>query len=221
MNSNCRIQGVIFDMDGVLLDSEPIHVRSWEHVLSGLKIKLDHNWFLPWVGIPDEKVAEFFAGMHSDIVDKATILSRKRNAYLRMIEQEAVPYPGVKEGLTKLNGIPKAVASNSLRHDVEFTLAAIKLSSLLPALITADDVTNRKPHPEPFIKAAELMRVPMSACAVIEDSPVGIEAARAAGAFAIAVMTTHFADALGKVDAIFTTTADALTWIIEQEKDCS
>ena len=184
---------VIFDMDGVLADTEPIQQRALQEMLAGRGLRitdteyagfmgLDHTAF--WQGIVDQFAlpgkAETYAAEHEDLL-------------VPMLVAAASAADGVHQviGLLHKCRIPMAVASSSLRRVVDYTLSSIGLGDAFSVVIAGEDVPNGKPHPDIYILAAERLGVSPSACVAIEDSRYGIAAAKAAGMRTVGVLTRY------------------------------
>ena len=190
-----RYRAILFDMDGVLVDSEPlflaainrllveegvepVSVQENEEFLIGTTI--GETWRQLKLHRPLPKPTEEYVSRYDDIVRQ-------------VMQEELEPQPGVRELLAACNrrGLPKAVASSSLHMWVDLKLRAIGLTGAFDAVLGGDDVSRGKPQPEIYLKAAERLGVPAGECIAIEDSPVGIAAAVASGAYTIAVRTEY------------------------------
>ncbi len=183
-------QAVLFDFDGVLVDSEPIHHEAWSEALAPLGIRLSTEFYLErFVGIEDRGAIEFLAStqtVHSFEELWATF-PRKQEIFLqRMLAEPLVPESSAKllEQL-KAEGFGIAVVSSSSGCEVWPVLERNGLRHLFDVGIFAEDVKQKKPHPEPYQKALEAIRVPRAL--VVEDSKAGIAAAKAAGCEVIEV----------------------------------
>ena len=186
-------EAVIFDLDGTLIDSTPAVGRAWkawtsEYGLAPLDLQRYH-------GTPSASTvrAVMPEPLHEIAIRRITELEL---ADLRDI----VVLPGAAAALTSLEGARNAIATSCT---VQLAEARIAAAHLVPpsVLVTADDVTHGKPHPEPFLQAALRLGVDPERCLVVEDAPKGLEAARAAGCFTLAVVTTTPREALD-ADAI-------------------
>ena len=124
------IRGVIFDMDGVLVDSEPLHGRAWEAVLRDFGVPCPAGWFERWIGIPDLELTEYLLKNHDIPMDFAALLAKKRHVYARVVDEELTSYPGVAEGLARLEGMPLAVATGSGRRDARQSLEKAGFTAL-------------------------------------------------------------------------------------------
>ncbi len=206
-------------MDGVLFDSEPIHIRAWQTLLMECRVTMPDEWFLQFVGIPDRETALHVATLSPGLPDAAELLARKRVHYRAITARELQPFPGVREGLHAVTalGVPLALATSSPRAEAEHVLTATELLGYFPIRVSIDDVVHPKPAPDPYLLAAERLGCSPTACTVIEDSPAGVAAARAAGCQVLAVTSSHAVEALAAAVCIFPTTADALAWVQTRE----
>jgi beta-phosphoglucomutase family hydrolase len=210
------IEAVIFDMDGVLVDSEPLHTLAWQKLLDAQGCHLDAEFFLAWVGIPDRKLAEHLRTQRRTKLPVEELLFRKRNLYRILVSEELRPMPGVLEGLRSLHGMPLAVATSSARLEAYHTLTAVGLIGCFKSIVGAEDVLNHKPAPDVFLRAAELLGSEPVSCVVIEDSLSGVEAGRAAGCTVLAVSSTLPAEKLNRAHEVLPATSDAIRWILER-----
>jgi beta-phosphoglucomutase-like phosphatase (HAD superfamily) len=175
--------GFIFDLDGTLVDTMPLHYAAWETALrkAGLVGRLDENRFYALGGVPSRKVAALLGEHHGLTLDPVVVYRDKEDAFMSSLEKLELILPVVdfarKMSLTK----PVAIASGGTRDVVTSTLRKTGLAPLFPIVVTADDVEHGKPAPDMFLLAAKLMGVPAAACLVFEDGQPGMEAAKAAG----------------------------------------
>jgi sugar-phosphatase len=172
---------VIFDLDGTLIDSTPAVLRSWS------------TWAEEY-GLSTDSVRQH--GVPSATVVRAVMPEHLQEAGLRRINEleiadlnDIVVLPGAVEALSSLARAKSAIATSCT---VPLAKARIAAAQLAPpsVLVTADDVKHGKPHPEPFLEAARRLGVDPGRCLVVEDAPRGLQAARAAGCFTLAVVTT-------------------------------
>jgi mannitol-1-/sugar-/sorbitol-6-phosphatase len=192
-------EAVIFDMDGTLIDSTPAVARAWaawasEYGLPPIDLRMHH-------GTPSASVV------------RAVMPEHLHEAGMRRITEleiadlhDVVVLPGTVEALTSLASAKNAIATSCT---VPLAEARIAAAHLVPpsVLVTADDVVHGKPHPEPFLEAARRLGVDPRRCLVVEDAPRGLEAARAAGCFTLAVLTTTPREALD-ADAVVNDLSD-------------
>jgi beta-phosphoglucomutase family hydrolase len=185
--------GMLFDWDGVVIDSSPEHERAWELLASerGLVLPADH--FKRGFGKKNEVIIPDL-GWGSDPAVVKELADRKEELYRELVAAEGVVIlPGARELLSALKeaGIPRAVGSSTPRGNLDALFAATGLDSLFDAIVCGDDVTHGKPDPEVFLKAASLLGLAPERCIVIEDAFAGIEAARRGGMKVVGVATTN------------------------------
>lgn len=181
------VDAVVFDCDGVLVDSEPVSETAWRVTLDAYGIDLGPD-FGAWIGTTDESIALRFA-------DEAGVTAERLvgEAGERLLDTLATDGVTVfEDALAALAQVRNAdmglaVATNSARWRLEAILGAAGLDGVFTCELTADDVANPKPAPDIYLEAAERLDVPVSRCLVIEDSPVGVAAARSAGMRVVAV----------------------------------
>lgn len=202
-NSNGLARGpaLIFDLDGVIVDSMPLHTQAWRTYLERLGISAtDDDIERRMHGRRnDDIVGEFIApGLaHAEVVEHG---AAKERLFREMMQPELERYlvPGIREFLDRWNHVPLGVATNAEPANVAFVLDGSGLRSRFRAVVDGHQVDRPKPFPDVYLRAAGLLGVAPQACVVFEDSPTGVAAARAAGARVVGVQT-HSAD-LSNVD---------------------
>ena len=175
--------GYIFDLDGTLVDTMPLHYRAWNRAmqLAGLKEELSEDLFYSLGGMPTVRVAAVFAEHYGLTIDVQKVFHQKEALFLEL-QKEMKLIDAVVAMARKAEGkIPLSVASGGPRDVVRHTLELMKLTSLFPVVVTPEDVTHGKPSPEMFLLAAKKMGVAPQRCLVFEDAEPGIQAAEAAG----------------------------------------
>ena len=187
---------VIFDMDGVIVDSEPRHERAFHDVVRELGYGENHGIrFADYVGRSDFELWRDFVARHKPPQPLSELLARKRTRVIEVMRREQPIFPGVPELVEELAArCPLAVASGSEPAVIEAVLALRGLRRFFSAVVSAADVRHGKPAPDIFLRAAELLGVAAADCWVIEDSKPGVAAARAAGMRVIAITNTHPTD---------------------------
>lgn len=195
--------GVIFDMDGVLVASGPAHRASWKLLAQRHGFRVSDADFDRTFGRTSRDIIRLLAGGQlSD--DEIRRLDDEKEALYRELVRGMVPLMiGAREALDGLRsaGIALAVATSGPRENVELVLSEARLEPYFAAVVHGGDVQRGKPAPDCFLLAAERLRRPPARCVVIEDAPVGIEAAREAGMKAIGLVGTHDAAVLRAADA--------------------
>ena len=184
-------EAVIFDMDGVLVDSEPMHFATTNEILARRGARLERVEYDGYLGMAE---VEFFARLveRFDLTEPPERLARERvEASLAALSSgELLPMEGALESLILLraDGRRLALASSATRAQVGLVLDAFGLRTVFAAVVSAQDVARGKPAPDLFLEAASRLRVEPANCVVIEDAPLGVRAARAAGMVALALV---------------------------------
>lgn len=172
--------GYIFDCDGTIADNMPLHYRAWSMAMADFGGEYPEELFYAWGGRPTAVIVGLLNEKYGLALDVDETVRRKEKFYLGLIP-EVVPVPEVLGIVKSMHGtVPLSVASGGHRELVEATLDVLGIRDLFQAIVCAEDYKRGKPHPEPFLLAAKLMSVPPEDCVVFEDSPIGIEAAKAA-----------------------------------------
>lgn len=198
-------RAVIFDMDGVLTDSEPLICAAAMAMFKehGLTVKPED--FHPFVGTGENRYLGGVAEKYGLILDIERAKARTYEIYLAMVPQHLNAFDGAVELVRncRAEGIPCAVASSADRIKIEANLNKIGLPpSTWQAIVTAEDVERRKPDPSIFLKAAQLLGIAPTHCTVVEDAVNGITAAKAAGMRCIAIASTFPATQLSQADVV-------------------
>ncbi len=215
LNSDPGLQAVIFDCDGILVDTEPLHYKAFQKVLVPLGMGHDYEQYLErFIGFDDRDAfihAFEEAGLELDQVTLERLMEAKEAALHDLVAQGVPTFPGVVELVKDLEkrGIPIAVASGALRHEVVAFITSLGLNGAFSTIVAADEVSKSKPDPETYTLAIERLQklqgstplIPRN-CVAIEDTPAGIYSAKSAGLLVIAV-TNSFPEAeLGEADQI-------------------
>jgi len=186
---------VIFDMDGVLCDSEPfIAAAAAEALRRRYGITVAREDFLPFVGSGEDRFISGAAARHGVTADIAIDKPLTYEIYLELIPGSLQPVHGVHEFLAEARaaGLRLAVATGSDRPKLDGNLAAIGIpESTFDAVISAEEVTHKKPDPEAFVLAVERLGLPASRCLVVEDARNGVIAARAAGCAVLGITSSQ------------------------------
>jgi len=198
-----RVQAVIFDLDGVICDTEPIHVRSWQALFAEKGIKVPEEEILEGVGITDRALLEEILARRSMQADVSDWLIAKRKIYLDLLQESVPAFPGAVELVRQLSwNWPLAIVSSAWRIAIETVTRKLDIRRHFRVIVAKEDVTRHKPSSEPFLTAATELGVDPVDCAVIEDSLAGVEAAGRAGMLCIAVTNSFPADRLDGADLI-------------------
>lgn len=198
--------GVLFDWDGVVIDSSKQHEESWERlaVEEGRELPPDH--FVAGFGKKNEWIIPELLEWANDPTEVHRLSLRKEALYRAIVVEKGLePLAGVHVFLDRLvaSGVPTCIGSSTHRLNIETILGVMHFEGRFGGMVTAEDVTQGKPHPDVFLKAAAMIDRPPERCIVFEDALAGIEAARAGGMKVVGVASTHDAAGLaGRVDRI-------------------
>jgi HAD superfamily hydrolase (TIGR01509 family) len=198
--------GVLFDWDGVIIDSSVQHEESWERLAQEERQSLPADHFKRGFGMKNERIIPELLGWAHDVAEIRRLSLRKEALYRDIVRERGIAaLPGVAVFLSRLRdaGVPFSVGSSTHRENIDTILGVLGFTGLFSGIVTAEDVKLGKPHPDVFLKAAEKIgRLPGN-CVVFEDAFVGIEAARAGGMKVVGVATTHPLGGLeAKVDRV-------------------
>jgi beta-phosphoglucomutase family hydrolase len=193
----------IFDWDGVIIDSSRQHEESWNRLAREINKPLPKGHFKAGFGRKNEFIIPNILHWANDPAEVRVLSLRKEELYRQIIREEGLdPLPGVRTWLGRLAaaGVQCAIGSSTHRENIEVSLDVLGLRDFFRAIVSSEDVTNGKPDPEVFLKAAEKLGADPARSVVFEDAFVGIEAAHRAGMRVIAVATTNRIEDLGKAD---------------------
>ena len=184
---------VIFDMDGVLIDSNPFHLRIWGEFLTLHGVRFDPDKLGAQIfGQRDDHALRMFFG--ADLSDEVSLRwsEELEHNFREAFRAHARPLPGAAELIWECQsqGIPMAVASSAMRKNVDFVVATLKLGACFRTIVSGDEVSHAKPDPEIYLTAAGHLGVEPSRCVAFEDSPIGIEAVVHAGMRCVAIAST-------------------------------
>jgi HAD superfamily hydrolase (TIGR01509 family) len=189
INPNAR--AVLWDLDGTLIDTAPLHWQAWRETLPGSAAgRLSWAALLPTFGLRNDTLIPMWLGTDSSAGEIQTISERKEERYRVLLGSVPIQlFPGAEYWLSRLPalGWRQAIASMTSRQNMEVILRTLGIGQYLDAVVTAEDVEHGKPEPDVFLAAADRLKVPIARCIVIEDSPAGVEAARRAGMRVIGV----------------------------------
>jgi beta-phosphoglucomutase family hydrolase len=185
------IQGLIFDCDGTLTDSMPLHYLAWREVMGRHGIAFDEDRFYALGGMPTDKIIAMLAQEHGVSLNALEVAHEKEQAFLdnlHLLEE----IPAITAIVRAERGRKRmAVASGGFRSVIEHQVRQIGLDGWFDTIVTAEDTERHKPEPDVFLEAARRLGVAPDKCRVYEDSELGIEAARRAGMSCVDVRTMH------------------------------
>jgi HAD superfamily hydrolase (TIGR01509 family) len=202
-----RAAAVIFDMDGVIVDSEPLHERAFLEVVGQIGYRDTHGLNIAdFVGLRDQELWKAFVERHKPKQTLDELLALKRQRVVEILRAEQPLFKGLPELVEDLAGQYKlALASGSERAVVDAVLAFRGLGRFFQATVSGSDIVRGKPAPDIFLRAAELLEVLPGDCWAVEDSKPGIAAGLAAGMRVIAITNTHPADELRQATHVVST----------------
>jgi len=195
--------GALFDWDGVIIDSSRHHEKSWALLAAEENLPLPPNAFWLGFGRKNQIIIPEIYKWSTDPAEIERLGARKEALYRELMAAEALePLPGVRAWLQALRdaGVPCAVGSSTPRANLDAVMGRIGLTEFFKAIVSAEDVTLGKPHPEVFLTAAARIGCAPERCVVFEDALAGIAAAHAGGMRAVAVATTHPLEKLTHAD---------------------
>ncbi|MCL2639971.1 MAG: HAD family phosphatase [Phycisphaerales bacterium] len=185
------IAALLFDLDGLLTDTETLHCKAYQLTLAEAGYTLTtEEFFQHWVR--DGLAIADLCKIRPIATPSKKLHDRKVTIYQHLVRTELQPMPGALAFLAHVHGQkPLALVTASAKESADAVLDTLQIRHYFDAILTANDVTYRKPHPEAFLKAAAQLHVPPTDCLVLEDAEKGIIAAHAAGMQSIAIPTTH------------------------------
>jgi beta-phosphoglucomutase len=218
------LKAVVFDFDGVLANSEPLHFRAFRDVLAAEGVTLtESEYYERYLGFNDERAFHEIAaarGCRWDAAMVAGLTARKAAITAELERSASILFPGAREAIVRLAArCPLAIASGALRTEIQRTLDRDGLAHHFSVIVSADDGGASKPAPDPYQRAVERLSfastvgVSLTAkdCVAVEDSPWGLDSAKAAGLRAVAITHTYPASALTQADLLLDR-LDELTW---------
>jgi len=203
-------KAVIFDHDGILVDSEPLHKIAWKRTFAPMGINVTEDELNANIGKSDQIFTEYIIQTHSLDAHFSDILLLKRRHMRELMENESALFPGVPELVETLASLAMrlGIASSAKRDEIQITFDRFGYEKYFSAVVSADDVQHHKPHPEPYELCCEQLGVAPVDAVAIEDSPAGIESARQAGLYVIAAATSFAPARLAQAHAVITNFKD-------------
>lgn len=200
-------QAIVFDFDGVIVNSEPLHLRATQAALGARGIALTpQDYYARYVGVPDAEMFRRIAADHnaawcSD--DLQELMAAKALRFEQLETSEAALVPGAAACIRRMADLaPLAVASGARREEIERLLARAGLLAMFRTIVAAGDTLSGKPAPDPYLEAAARLGATPARAVAIEDTPAGLASARAAGFRTIAITTTFPPETLGLGDVV-------------------
>jgi beta-phosphoglucomutase len=201
--SNSRV-GVIFDLDGVLVDTGHAHKQSWYDLADKEGFSMTDEFFYSTFGMQNYQIIPMLLGQNAPLEQVYRLSDWKEQRYREIIAENLTPAEGAESLLCDLKneGFLLAVGSSAPPANLELVLAKTNLKDYFDACVTGQDVTSGKPAPDTFLKAAEKLSLGAESCVVVEDAVQGVEAGKAAAMPVVAITTTRSRADLYRADII-------------------
>jgi HAD superfamily hydrolase (TIGR01509 family)/HAD superfamily hydrolase (TIGR01549 family) len=210
-------RAIILDMDGVVLDSPPLHLLTWQRTLAPLGIELTAEDHYPLEGLPTEvtaqRLTERFLGEACSEQEAQRLANTKRALFREMFHASFVP--GIVPLLYDLRGrgYLLGLVTGSARSVVDESLVPTGVASFFEVIVAGDEVAMGKPDPEPYHTAAARLGIPPDQCLAVENAPLGIASAKASGMGCVALQTTLPAEQLSAADRVFPNVQAMRAWL--------
>ena len=185
--NDSEIHGLIFDCDGTLVDTMPLHWQAWNSVCKRHSIVFPEERFYALGGVPSVKILHMLKDEQGLDMDPVAVSREKEEAYIPLMPEAKLIEPIAAIARDAQGRLPMAVATGGRTKYIKPLLESVGILDWFGAVVTADDVENHKPAPDTFLKAAALIGVPAEECRAYEDTDLGMEAIRAAGMEAVDV----------------------------------
>ncbi|PVX52334.1 HAD superfamily hydrolase (TIGR01509 family)/beta-phosphoglucomutase family hydrolase [Balneicella halophila] len=186
-----RIKGLIFDLDGTLADTMPLHLEAWNEVGEKYGLSLSHEEHIKFAGMSTEDIVNIQADKQGVSADAKAFSEQKDKVFLEEKLDDVKPIPVVPDFLYSLhNKFPMAVGTGSQRITAEKIIDNLNVNKYIEGLVTADDVENHKPAPDTFLSCAEIIDIAPENCLVFEDGELGMQSAKTGGMQAINITKT-------------------------------
>ncbi|MFM2485294.1 HAD family hydrolase [Celerinatantimonas yamalensis] len=175
-----RYQAIIFDMDGTLIDSMPMHLQAWQHAAQQYQFQFDEAWLNSLGGMPSIKIIDLI-NQHQSLHLDPILVSQAKAHYFTQVRHQCKVIPTTMAIVQYYHGkLKMAIGTGSQRHNAEALLTTNQIRHYFDVVVSANDVACHKPHPDTFLLAAQKMAVTPNQCVVFEDTELGFEAARKA-----------------------------------------
>lgn len=197
-------RAVIWDMDGIIIDSAPYHLKAWQEVFSKRGLDFTDDDFHSSFGMRNDTIIGGFLGEGAPDEEIAAIGREKEASFRLKIRQNPRPLSGVVALMAALaeRDLKMAIASSAPRENIELVINTLGIARHFLVIISEKDVTRGKPEPDGYLLAAKRLGVKPENCLVIEDAIVGVTAARRAGMHCLAVTNSHPRDSLSDADLV-------------------
>jgi HAD superfamily hydrolase (TIGR01509 family) len=215
-------QAILFDMDGLMLDSECLYQKSWKIAAAELGYALDEALYLSLVGRSNAEAEKAFVQVFGADFPVDDFNQRWDQHWHTLVEKQGIPLkPGLLELLdwVEIQGIPKAVGTSSNTAEAHLSLKSAGIFDRFAAIVTVDQVAAGKPAPDIFLEAARRLDTPPEQCLVLEDSNAGVQAAQTAGMAVLMVpdLQTPTVESEAIALQVFTSLHDVRTWLTKNQ----
>jgi beta-phosphoglucomutase-like phosphatase (HAD superfamily) len=187
-------QGLIFDCDGTLADTMPLHWKAWQLITRKYELHFPEDRFYAMGGVPSRDILRMLSEEQSKALDPMAASHEKESAYLETLHLVGPIHAVVEIAKANHGKVPMAVASGGTRPVIEKVLVHLGIRDLFVDIVTSEDVTNQKPAPDIFLEAARRIGIKPELCRAFEDTDLGMLAIRAAGMDAVDVRNLREAD---------------------------
>ena len=182
-----EIKGIVFDCDGTLADTMPLHWKAWQSVTAKHGLHFPEERFYALGGVPSRDIFKMLCTEQSKNLDCIALSNEKESAYLPFMPEVKAIQVVVAVAEANHGKLPMAVASGGMKHIIEQVLEHLKIRHYFDAIVTSEDVQNQKPAPDIFLEAAQRIGVAPENCRAYEDTDLGLQAIRSAGMEAVDV----------------------------------
>jgi beta-phosphoglucomutase-like phosphatase (HAD superfamily) len=187
MKLPAHIKGLVFDCDGTLADTMPLHWQAWQMITQRHNLHFPQDRFYAYGGVPSRDILKLLAEEQGRSLDHIAVAHEKEETYLLTLSQVEPIHAVVKIAKENFGKIPMAVASGGTQKIIVQVLEHLKIRHLFNAVVTSEMVVNQKPAPDIFLEAARLIGVEPKFCRAYEDTDLGMQAIRSAGMDAVDV----------------------------------
>ncbi|MCK4958556.1 MAG: HAD family phosphatase [Planctomycetes bacterium] len=202
--------GVIFDLDGVLIDSGEMHLLAWRDLADLHGYEMSDDVFIRTFGMQNYQIIPFLAGCEMEAAAITEQSEWKEGRFRELAAGKLEILDGVEKLVRDLsdNGFKLAIGSSTTRSNIAFFLDEMPFAGCFDSYVVGDDVANGKPAPDTFLKAAEKLGLAAGDCVVVEDAVAGVESGKAAGMKVVAVTTTRKREDLHQADVVVDSLAE-------------
>ena len=197
-------KGVLWDLDGVIVDTAPFHFQAWKKTFKEMGLPFSQEEFTLIFGRRNRDILMEVVGEPLSMEEMEGISARKESLFREALRGNVRPLPGVLFWLEELKrrGYRQALATSAPRENMEMMVGSLGIEGFFDEIVLADEVSAGKPDPEVFLLAAKALQLSPARCIVIEDAVAGVEAAKRAGMRCIGVATSHPRKALAEADMV-------------------